>query len=153
MVVVFPAPLCPSSALTCPGTNVAVRLSTAAAPLSNIFRNPRIFTDARLDCSSDKGSKLSPLSRRRRRRPCHRRRGARRTSTFAKGNHGGRLTVPPGHTIEIPRRGAVDDESRKVIPMTPHAENSPNLLRRADPDAKVMPSWRARDARGCRPTG
>jgi len=62
IVVVLPAPLCPSSALTWPFTKVTDKSSTATTPLSKVFLSPRILTLAFLLESGGSFSNVSPTS-------------------------------------------------------------------------------------------
>ena len=145
MVVVFPAPLCPSNAETCPGTNVTDKSSTATTPLSKVFFKPRILTLAFLKASGGNFSNVSPLS-------STSEEDASETSEnsaafgnqyfFVNGNHGWRRTPYSfGHVLsKYHVANAKSTQSRNVIPITAHAVNVPSRLTFSPALAKVMPA-------------
>ena len=144
IVVVFPAPLCPSNAETCPGTNVTDKSSTATTPLSKVFFKPRILTLAFLKASGGNFSNVSPLSSTS---------SASETSEngdaafgnqyfFVNKNHGWRRTPYSfGHVLsKYHVANAKSTQSRNVIPITAHAVNVPSRLTFSPALANVMPA-------------
>ena len=145
IVVVLPAPLWPRSAETWPGIKVTVRSSTATTPLPNCFFKPRILTDACLSWSVLRGSKFSPYSL------SSLIPAALLSSTvagspnqysFVNGKNGESFwpnsvgqTLSRYHVMI-----AKMTQSRKTMPMTDAAENSPYLFKFVPAVSNVMPS-------------
>ena len=146
MVVVLPAPLCPSNAETCPGTKVTDKSSTATTPLSNVFFRLRILTLAFLEASGGNFSNVSPVSSTSGASPS----AETSVNSAALGNQyflvnrnqGGRRTPYSfGHVLSRYQvANAYSTQSRKVIPITAHAVNVPSRFTFSPALANVMPA-------------
>mmetsp|Transcript_2396 Transcript_2396/g.10256 ORF Transcript_2396/g.10256 Transcript_2396/m.10256 type:complete len:245 (-) Transcript_2396:1441-2175(-) len=145
IVVVFPAPLCPRSAETWPGTKVTVRSSTATTPLLNCFFKPRILTDALRSWSSVRGSMFSPSSVVSLPVALSSSTLCDSPSQYSLVNGKSGLSFWPNSVGQTLSRyhviSAYNTQSRNTMPMTDAAEKSPYLFRCLSAVSNVIPSF------------